>query len=44
MLKIYFHGYVCFSLTDGISTVLIDPFLKPHNPVVEVGGRLNCLA
>ena len=32
-MEIKFHGQSCFELTDGEKTVLIDPFLKPNNPV-----------
>ena len=31
-MEIKFHGQSCFELTDGDTTVLIDPFLKPNNP------------
>jgi L-ascorbate metabolism protein UlaG (beta-lactamase superfamily) len=32
-MEIKFHGQSCFELSDGETTVLIDPFLKPNNPV-----------
>jgi L-ascorbate metabolism protein UlaG (beta-lactamase superfamily) len=32
-MEIKFHGQSCFELSDGDTTVLIDPFLKPNNPV-----------
>jgi L-ascorbate metabolism protein UlaG (beta-lactamase superfamily) len=32
-MEIRFHGQSCFELTDGSTTVLTDPFLKPNNPV-----------
>jgi L-ascorbate metabolism protein UlaG (beta-lactamase superfamily) len=32
-MEIRFHGQACFELSDGDTTVLIDPFLKPNNPV-----------
>lgn len=32
-MEIKFHGQSCFELSDGDVTVLIDPFLKPNNPV-----------
>jgi len=32
-MEIKFHGQSCFELTDGATTVLTDPFLKPNNPV-----------
>jgi len=31
-MEIKFHGQSCFELTDGGTTVLTDPFLKPNNP------------
>jgi L-ascorbate metabolism protein UlaG (beta-lactamase superfamily) len=32
-MEIKFHGQSCFEITDGETTVLTDPFLKPNNPV-----------
>jgi L-ascorbate metabolism protein UlaG (beta-lactamase superfamily) len=32
-MEIRFHGHSCFELSEGSTTVLIDPFLKPNNPV-----------
>jgi L-ascorbate metabolism protein UlaG (beta-lactamase superfamily) len=32
-MEIKFHGQSCFELSDGETTVLTDPFLKPNNPV-----------
>ena len=32
-MEIKFHGQSCFELSDGSATVLIDPFLKPNNPM-----------
>src|ERR1700709_2001344 len=32
-MEIKFHGQSCFELSDGGTTLLIDPFLKPNNPV-----------
>jgi len=32
-MEIKFHGQACFELSDGSTTVLTDPFLKPNNPV-----------
>jgi L-ascorbate metabolism protein UlaG (beta-lactamase superfamily) len=32
-MEIKFHGQSCFELSEGSTTVLTDPFLKPHNPV-----------
>jgi L-ascorbate metabolism protein UlaG (beta-lactamase superfamily) len=31
-MEIKFHGHACFELSDGDTTVLTDPFLKPNNP------------
>jgi L-ascorbate metabolism protein UlaG (beta-lactamase superfamily) len=31
-MEIQFHGHSCFSLIDGKTKVLLDPFLKPNNP------------
>ncbi len=31
-MEIRFHGHSCFELSEGDTTVLIDPFLKPNNP------------
>ena len=31
-MEITFHGHACFELSDGDTTVLVDPFLKPNNP------------
>lgn len=35
-MEIHFHGHACFELVDGDHRVLIDPFLKPNNPVATV--------
>jgi L-ascorbate metabolism protein UlaG (beta-lactamase superfamily) len=35
-MEIKFHGQSCFSLIDGDTKVVIDPFLKPNNPVAEI--------
>ena len=32
-MEIKFHGQACFELSDGSTTVLTDPFLKPNNPI-----------
>jgi L-ascorbate metabolism protein UlaG (beta-lactamase superfamily) len=32
-MEIKFHGHSCFAITEGETTVLTDPFLKPNNPV-----------
>jgi L-ascorbate metabolism protein UlaG (beta-lactamase superfamily) len=31
-MEIKFHGHSCFEYSDGETTVLTDPFLKPNNP------------
>ena len=31
-MEITFHGQSCFTLADGDTRVVIDPFLKPNNP------------
>lgn len=31
-MEIKFHGQSCFELSEGETTVLVDPFLKPSNP------------
>lgn len=31
-MEIKFHGQSCFELSEGQTTVLTDPFLKPNNP------------
>jgi len=31
-MEIRFHGQSCFELSEGGTTLLIDPFLKPNNP------------
>ena len=31
-MEIKFHGQSCFELSDGETSLLIDPFLKPNNP------------
>ncbi len=36
MTDIRFLGHSCFELSDGNATVVIDPFLKPNNPVANV--------
>jgi L-ascorbate metabolism protein UlaG (beta-lactamase superfamily) len=32
-MEIKFHGQACFELSDGSATLLVDPFLKPNNPI-----------
>jgi L-ascorbate metabolism protein UlaG (beta-lactamase superfamily) len=42
MTDIRFLGQSCFELTDGSTRVLIDPFLKPNNPISPVtAGELE---
>ena len=31
-MDIRFHGHACFELSEGDTTILVDPFLKPNNP------------
>jgi len=31
-MEIKYHGHSCFELSDGETTLLVDPFLKPNNP------------
>jgi len=31
-MEIRFHGHSCFELSEGDTHLLVDPFLKPHNP------------
>jgi L-ascorbate metabolism protein UlaG (beta-lactamase superfamily) len=38
-MEIKFHGQSCFELSDGEATLLIDPFLKPNNPVAVATGE-----
>jgi L-ascorbate metabolism protein UlaG (beta-lactamase superfamily) len=38
-MEIKFHGQSCFELSDGQATLLIDPFLKPNNPVAVHTGE-----
>jgi L-ascorbate metabolism protein UlaG (beta-lactamase superfamily) len=38
-MEIKFHGQSCFELTDGGTTVLTDPFLKPNNPVAVASAE-----
>jgi L-ascorbate metabolism protein UlaG (beta-lactamase superfamily) len=36
MTDIRFLGQSCFEITDGSTRVLLDPFLKPNNPIATV--------
>jgi L-ascorbate metabolism protein UlaG (beta-lactamase superfamily) len=38
MTDIRFLGQSCFELVDGSTRVLVDPFLKPNNPIATVTG------
>ena len=41
-MEIKFHGHSCFELSEGETTVLVDPFLKPHNPsAVHTGEEVE---
>lgn len=41
-MEIKFHGHACFGLSDGDANVVIDPFLKPNNPVaVETAEEIE---
>jgi L-ascorbate metabolism protein UlaG (beta-lactamase superfamily) len=34
-MEIRYHGHSCFELIDGDTTLLVDPFLAPNNPLAE---------
>ena len=38
-MDIRYHGHSCFELTEGGATLLVDPFLKPNNPVAVTTGE-----
>ena len=38
MTDLRFIGHACVELTDGSSTVLLDPFLAPNNPIATITG------
>lgn len=38
-MEIKFHGHSCFELSEGGTTVLVDPFLKPNNPAAVASGE-----
>jgi L-ascorbate metabolism protein UlaG (beta-lactamase superfamily) len=41
-MEIKFHGHSCFELSEGGTTVLVDPFLKPNNPAaVHTAEEVN---
>ena len=35
-MDIRFLGHACFELSEGDARVLVDPFLKPNNPISPV--------
>ena len=39
MTDIRFLGQSCFEIVDGSTRVLLDPFLKPNNPISPVAGN-----
>lgn len=38
-MEIKYHGHSCFELSEGGTTVLVDPFLAPNNPVAVATGE-----
>jgi L-ascorbate metabolism protein UlaG (beta-lactamase superfamily) len=38
-MEIKFHGHSCFELSEGETTVLVDPFLKPNNPAAVASAE-----
>ncbi|MGE0068084.1 MAG: metal-dependent hydrolase [Solirubrobacterales bacterium] len=38
-MEIKYHGHSCFELSEGETTVLVDPFLAPNNPVAVATGE-----
>jgi L-ascorbate metabolism protein UlaG (beta-lactamase superfamily) len=38
-MEIKYHGHSCFELSDGSARLLLDPFLKPNNPVAVTTGE-----
>jgi len=38
-MEIKYHGHSCFELSEGETTVLVDPFLKPNNPAAVTTGE-----
>jgi L-ascorbate metabolism protein UlaG (beta-lactamase superfamily) len=38
-MEIKYHGHSCFELSDGSARLLVDPFLKPHNPAAVTTGE-----
>jgi L-ascorbate metabolism protein UlaG (beta-lactamase superfamily) len=37
-MEIRFLGHACFELSDGSARLLVDPFLKPNNPLAPITG------
>lgn len=35
-MDIRYHGHSCFELTEGATTLIVDPFLAPNNPTGDV--------
>lgn len=35
-MEIRYHGHSCFELTEGETTLIVDPFLAPNNPKADV--------
>jgi len=35
-MDIRYHGHSCFELIDGETTLIVDPFLAPNNPIADV--------
>jgi L-ascorbate metabolism protein UlaG (beta-lactamase superfamily) len=41
-MEIKFHGHACFELSEGETSLLVDPFLKPNNPAaVATADEVN---
>src|SRR4051812_35228836 len=38
-MDITWHGHSCFELSEGDTTVLVDPFLAPNNPAAKTSGE-----
>jgi L-ascorbate metabolism protein UlaG (beta-lactamase superfamily) len=38
-MEIRFHGHSCFELSEGDARLLVDPFLKPHNPAAVASAE-----
>lgn len=38
-MDIRYHGHSCFELIDGETTLIVDPFLAPNNPLAEVTAQ-----